>query len=40
LAVHFYASRLCFTLHYHQERLPAAEAEYLLASFLNRLRTH
>lgn len=39
LAVHFYASRLCFTLHYQPERLPAVQAEYLLASFLNRLRT-
>lgn len=39
LAVHFYASRLCFTLHYQPERLPAAQAKYLLAAFLNRLRT-
>jgi hypothetical protein len=39
LAVYYYAGQLRFTLHYQPQGLSSAEANFLLASFLNRLRT-
>lgn len=39
LAVHYYAGQLRFTLHYQPRGLSPEQANFLLACFLNRLRT-